>query len=1185
MFHVSLLLLIGIAASEPTTLSGMVVDGDGTPVAGAIVVVADGPTAFRFIAQSAPLLAPKAPDVLATGTSDEAGKFEIGMPDEVPEGAWRRTRLTVWAYHPDFVLAVRLMDRDWPRAGLPLVFTSSPTDSARLKITDEDWRPLSLACVAPARVAGQLVPAEITERLAADADAQGRAALRGVAPADLDLVVIEDKTHGVQWAGVSARGSEKIALVPLAVVGSLKGRLTADDPRAVRRRRLRFATWQIPSDERAGGGLAEVTTDDDGGFHVPAIAAGSLTFEVEGLGARGSGLEKDSQVPSPQSHVPPVYLAGETTGPAVEPKKTTIFEIRLRRAVTVTQEVRDHDGNPIAGVRVSMKLGLPGFVSGDTSKSGRLEVHLLPDRVVPMAVRIPAPYYYPFGIYSTESVTDGAETVSLKPMQLARGVTLRGRVVDKNQHPSVGAEVFGFCSKPTNSDDPIHAWTNASGEFAIEAVGADCAVRLWARHGELTNLQPVTVRPGGEPATLAIDGQSAVSLEGRVVDAGGQPIEGAVVRIDAEQQEFITGPETVLLGSLLFDGSDRLVTDSDGQFRTPRSLRPNVRYSLEVEAPGMAPAVTEYIEPDRWQTTRFADVVMRPSPRLRIVNGRVVDSQGREVAGATVWQSGDGPRRTETTTDDHGQFQLHGVYDAPAILLARKDGFRLQGTRVAATDKNCTIIIRRTDEPAAALTAVPPLVPMEEQRAIARSLIESLLPMFSDPMQTSLRGQLLTTIARVDPEKAQQIAETLNDPFLATIARGGAATSLATIDVDQALTTIAGLPTAYDRAHACLTAINNLDGAVAETKDTLLNAALDNARAESDLGSRAYLLGRIGARWFSLGERERGTALLREGQAVAESLAAPTAANEQSITMERRGWFAGLLALINGPAALRLIEGYTPAYYLYYYQTDVARGLADHDPAEAERVLSLVPSPPMWLTSRLPVLERMAAVDADRAARLARVFPGQCSQAFALGTVAFGLAAKNRTSAARLLDEAYELIERAHCQGPQTTVNEEPASTAAALLPVAERIDPMLVEGYLWRSLSLREPRSALGDRSWKEERLVAALAAMIARYDRDLARDLLQPLAGRFREAMAEAETDSTRAAQPVLMAMAVTDVRWAAELVEALPDAPQLTKSPKRIAARLLAEWLCLSPSETWRMLYDYCGWREPGTRDQER
>lgn len=553
-----------IAGEPAVTLSGTVVDAEGKPVPGATVVVAEGPPAVRSRAQRVPRVAPLAPEMLATTTSDEAGQFGISLLDEAPEGAWWRTRLTVWVYHPDFALAVRLIDRDWPRAGLPLTVVLPVADSVRLKITDANYRPMANARITPLRVAGHLVPELLRLRLATDTGTNGRATLTGVVPGELDTVGVENQAIGLQWVGLPAQRRDKIVLLSLAPVGGLKGRLVADDPRAVRRRKLRFATWQMPGDEYAGGGLAEVVTDDEGQYEVSALAAGSLTLNVTEPEAAGA----DS-----------VYLSPQTTGPAVDAGQTTTFEIPLRRAVAVTQEVREQEGDaPVAGVRISMWPGLPSAGTGATDSMGSLLVHILPGLVAPTAIRIPSPYYPPDHPIGAE-IAESTDVVSLKMMRLARGVSVRGRVVDENEGPLAGAEIVGFWKLPTNFNETVHVWSNARGGFTVEAVAAQTPVSLWARHGELTSIKPMTAQPGGEPVTLMIGKEPGVSLSGRVVDAAGQPIAAAEVRVSATQRQFVTGFESIDLGFLLFDGNDRLTTDADGRFQTPPSLRLNARYS------------------------------------------------------------------------------------------------------------------------------------------------------------------------------------------------------------------------------------------------------------------------------------------------------------------------------------------------------------------------------------------------------------------------------------------------------------------------------------------------------------------------------------------------------------------------------------------------------------------------------
>jgi hypothetical protein len=63
-------------------------------------------------------------------------------------------------------------------------------------------------------------------------------------------------------------------------------------------------------------------------------------------------------------------------------------------------------------------------------------------------------------------------------------------------------------------------------------------------------------------------------------------------------------------------------------------------------------------------------------------------------------------------------------------------------------------------------------------------------------------------------------------------------------------------------------------------------------------------------------------------------------------------------------------------------------------------------------------------------------------------------------------------------------------------VPLAEQVDPALAHELFWRSLALRIPRSAGDGRPQRaRESSLATLARMLARYDLDVARQLLAPL------------------------------------------------------------------------------------------
>ena len=119
-------------------------------------------------------------------------------------------------------------------------------------------------------------------------------------------------------------------------------------------------------------------------------------------------------------------------------------------------------------------------------------------------------------------------------------------------------------------------------------------------------------------------------------------------------------------------------------------------------------------------------------------------------------------------------------------------------------------------------------------------------------------------------------------------------------------------------------------------------------------------------------------------------------------------------------------------------------------------------------------------------------------KARALGAMALALATtkKDRAGATALLAEAFELLERTAGGKDDMWDGLAMACTvAASLLPIVEQVDPTLVREYLWRTLALR-PAWRSGD-ARDEIPLIAGtrVAAMVARYDREAARQILDVL------------------------------------------------------------------------------------------
>ena len=184
-----------------------------------------------------------------------------------------------------------------------------------------------------------------------------------------------------------------------------------------------------------------------------------------------------------------------------------------------------------------------------------------------------------------------------------------------------------------------------------------------------------------EPSVITIKLKKTSSLSGRLVDEHGQPVAGQLVEIWSAHQGNWLG------ANLVGFQQGPLLTGTDGSFRTPANLQQGRSYRLAIRAAGKDPIFSE------WTTIPETPHALPPMVQrsLRTVRGHVVDRQGKPVAGARVFQSGDGPERTETTTAVDGQFSLGGFRQGPVFVFVRSAGFRFSGQMIKPSDVNVRI--------------------------------------------------------------------------------------------------------------------------------------------------------------------------------------------------------------------------------------------------------------------------------------------------------------------------------------------------------------------------------------------------------------------------------------------------------------------------------------------------------------
>ena len=221
------------------------------------------------------------------------------------------------------------------------------------------------------------------------------------------------------------------------------------DPNGRRGVKLSSITTTSDPVDRDTKGIADVVSRGDGLFLIPAIAGGHARFEIA------------------VDPVRPVLPRIPDVG--VQPNAVTNVEIRLERTVRVRGSIRDREnGHPVARAEILIGRGAPK--EGETGLSdsqGRFEIKTLPGDVTLKVTSMPGTYIQ-FGddpAFQRHRVPVGVEAFDLPPIEVARGVTLQGRLVDAANHPIASVSVYADAASGNRQYGA--ALTDGDGKFTL----------------------------------------------------------------------------------------------------------------------------------------------------------------------------------------------------------------------------------------------------------------------------------------------------------------------------------------------------------------------------------------------------------------------------------------------------------------------------------------------------------------------------------------------------------------------------------------------------------------------------------------------------------------------------------------------------------------------------------------------
>ena len=488
-------------ARELPAIRGVVIDGEGRGVEGASIYVEEDPA--------------RPGDVVA-GTTDAAGAFEIRRV------AARRVLLRV--AHAAFAPAVvpEVVADPGSAAREPLRITLLRGARIEGVVCHRDGRPFTAGRVVvqgPGAAAAYAPPEPVTP------DERGGFSVEHLSPGTAHVYVLAftpgrgprraaalPTLSPIGTASVQLRDGEttttEIALRDVVVSGRVtKGggglggiRVTLSGPS----QSVSFPG--MPADPApADPPMLSATTREDGTYDVVAFAPGPARVSLSNA-ASGEGLAVRSIV--------------------VADADRYALDLALTDATVAGVVVRQEDGTPLADVLLTLvpvARSAETAARGRSAADGRFAIGTEPGEYL---LRAEVPGRVP----ATQRLDVALDGLTDLRLEMGRGLSIDGRLLDESAHPVPEREVFAF-----GADGFERTLTGRDGNFRIEGL-SDRPYALSAG-GPLAGfaLRP-GVRPGAEPVTLTLRAGARIVL--RVLSAEGRPVAhafAAVLTVDGER--------------------------------------------------------------------------------------------------------------------------------------------------------------------------------------------------------------------------------------------------------------------------------------------------------------------------------------------------------------------------------------------------------------------------------------------------------------------------------------------------------------------------------------------------------------------------------------------------------------------------------------------------------------------------
>jgi protocatechuate 3,4-dioxygenase beta subunit len=1077
-------------AEEPVTLSGRVVDPGAKKqgVAGATVWAVTGTA--------------EAPEAHAETTADAEGRFTLEkLP---PRGNVERPAAVLIPPQPGYDLVARAPDgrlawisrvqiaqQNRGRLELPL---AEHEDSQGI-LVDENDRPIRDAEVVPVMlmhgiglgqgVSTVVVPPALAARIRVKTAADG--SFRLPAMPKVSFLYCRFEAGGFLHDLVGWTPSKPVRIKLDRRSGTITGRLKLPDQR--RLEGASFVTLRRLGETSPGQTRTiviaitrRVKVEPDGSYRLEGLPPGRYSLH----------LEIDPDLP----------FAAKTDGfsmSTLEPGGTATFpEITLEPAVTITGRVVDAEtGRGIPGVSINGYVIQPqGGGSSNlgngrirTDAEGRFRVKSAKGQVNLSVSQVPRPYVGPSNQGGARVEVKGDHT--WPDIALSKGRSLDGVVVDAQGKPMAGVDLYltGAVGRPQNF--PQFLKVGSDGSFHLDQLPAagSIAIRALAREEGAASNGAIVLRMQDQKGklTIAVDPKFAFRMRGTIADRSGKPVPDAQVRVQWLQK--LPSDDSRQSGSM-GRSAETLTAGADGRFETG-PLFPGDEYTLSVNAEGYAPFLTPQILGKPGLARGLGTI--RLAGTRGYIEGRVLDSTGKPVAGAEVFNRGNGLLPVRTTTDAQGHFRLEKLFSGHKYAFVRKDGHRFTDALVESDRDDVEIRLLRSDEPLPPWAPVP--VPSDDTlRAMARRILTRLWELDPGPRGAQgadrLRSSLVLPMAKIDPALALDWTGRLGSPFEPNVRLAGAEV-LAEYDVKAAIEVLRNMATrsmALEKLVELATwyADHDASRALAFAEEAAAQIGpldrLEQTRAKARLGRLLILLGR----------KDEGTKLVEEALQAIEAAdpKAPVPLNSPDVLFST----ARAAALVDLKRAQALAARLQQAYGRRQLNVLIATAVATTDP---EQALTLIRTwkdlQPEECNALIEMAYRCGETSPETALKIIDAMKGNLSpmhRAEALGWLAVATARHDRRRACSLIDRAFDAIAG---QGERQFIPQRSGEasdvTAARVALCARRVGYPDMESVLARVLAARPANANFAMRYVGRTSSVEALVALL---DPATAREML---------------------------------------------------------------------------------------------